>query len=201
MTWKEITIKQFKQLQAILKEHEGDNVELSVKLLSLFTGKEESYYLNLSVDDFKEATRALQFLHERPQELIKEKYKVNGQVYTLNVNVSKMPTAQYIDYVTTLQNQPDNYALLLAILLIPQGKEYNSGYDIPETALLFEEHFRWADVQAIAFFSRLLQQYTKHMLNYLKRKLAREMKKEKNPERIAAIQTAINHLKAAGNGI
>lgn len=201
MKWEDITIKQFKDIQDVLKSEE-DETGLTVKLLAYLSGKEEDYFLDLPIDQFKKEAKLLDFLNEKPSAKIKERYTVNGQVFTLNVNVSKMPTAQYIDYTSVLQNSPDNYALLLSVLLIPEGKEYNAGYDIQENARLFENSFKWVDVETIAFFfSRLLSEYTKHTISYLTRKLKRLSRKEKNPQRAEEIQKAINHLKAVGSGI
>lgn len=201
MTWKDITIKQFKGIQEIVKTS-TDEIDMTVKLLAFLRGKTEDHYLDLPIEEFQKEARVLSFLNQESREMIKEKYTVKGQVFTLNVNVSKMPAGQYIDYMNILQSTPDNFSLLLATLLIPEGKSYNTGYDIGANAELFEESFPWADVHAIAFFfSRLLAEYTKHTLTYLRRKLKREKRKEKNPERVRQIEKVINHLKAAGSGI
>lgn len=201
MNWNDITIKQYKGIAA-LSPNDYDELTYIAKLLAIVTNKTEEEILNTPVDDFKSESKKLDFLNDNPKPRLPEKkYTVNGKTYIFTPNASKMTAGQYIDYTTTLNNDPENFAFLCAILLIPEGKTYGEDYDVNELAQEFNEHFKMVDVIGISFFFReALKALTKVTLTYLTKKLRKEMKKEKNPERIKAIETAINQIKTNGLG-
>lgn len=200
MKWTDITIAQYKLLPSLVELPEG--VERNIKLLSILTGVSEDTYLDMPIPELQKAMADCEITNVGKEASIKRKYIVNGKEYILTPGASCMTAGQYIDYVNTLHDTPNNYSLLLAILCVPKGCRYNNGYDLMAQAKDFEQHFKWCDVLAISFFFlNLSTSYTKAMLNYLRRKLKRMIRKEKAPERIEQIRKAIEAIETAGHGI
>lgn len=152
MTWENITISQYRRICDLSDSGLGE-LEFVAKLLEIVLGKTEKEILDMPVDEFRQKMGMLAFLKEPLEPAMhRPHYVVDGKKYRLTLNADKMTAGQYIDYTTTLREDGGNYALLTAILLVPEGKEYAEGYDVRELAEEFGDRFRIVDVLGICFF-------------------------------------------------
>lgn len=55
----------------------------------------------------------------------KERYEVKGEVFKTTLDVSKLTTAQYLDYIALLEAK--DYKRLLNCLFIKEGEQYGDG--------------------------------------------------------------------------
>lgn len=203
LSWDDISIREFMSIQSILKQ-DYNPIESHIYIMCMLTNMSDDYYYDLPISKINdELIYKLKFLQE-PLEpnLVKEEYEINGIKYKLNLNLLKLTAAQYIDYTELLKQSPLDYSKLLAVLLVPEGKQYNEDYDIEKVEIEFDEHFKIKDALGIAFFFKsLLESYTKVILNYSIKKLKKQLKKEKDNLKKTEIKKAIAALTQDGAGL
>lgn len=116
-TWYDITLKQFNELSKLSNKAElGD-------LLRIVYDVE---IRDIPISDISKYK--LDFLKQPiPREPIKKSYTLNGTKYVANFELPSISTAQFFDFRNyTKQN---DYVGVLSACLIPEGYEYNEGYD------------------------------------------------------------------------
>lgn len=207
MNWEDISIGQYTDIVKVVEKHnkasEPDEITYVMDLLSVCTGKSKEEFMGMTVDELKLLTNELSFISQPPKGRLNDKIIVNDKKYNLTVNVKNITIAQYIDYTETLKKDPENIAMMCAIFCIPDGHKYNEGYHVVDLADEFYDHFKIVDAIGISFFfQKLYQTSVKVTLNYLKRRLKKEMKKaakkKEYPEVIQKIKESIEALEAAG---
>lgn len=174
MTWKDITLEQFIQIQDILQNE--DNA--CVLIASLLTNKNIN---EVSISEVKKKIDQLSFLRTAiPKEKVKNNYTINGVEYILTSDINKISTAQYLDYITySKENKVENTAKRLACFLIPKGKIYNTDYDKDKVINDIDKYLDIVTVNAIVFFlMKQSQKYILHTIGYLM-KQAKKLKKKK----------------------
>lgn len=196
--WEDITIGKYKEIEKALSlENEYEKV---VKVLSILTGKDEDYYLDMTLQEYHKEAVILNGLSEIPEKPILFLYTVNGKEYALNPDVNKMTAAQFIDFTTLSAKHPGDYSLILSTLLIPKGHKYGQ-YDIKIVAKELEE-MCILDASSISFFFQMaLKAYTKASLDYSIRTMKRTMKKEKDPKKRNLLKITIQDLVSQKNGL
>lgn len=149
-----------------------------------------SHYLNGVADLLK---------YEIPSTKIYDKYEINGVVYVLNPNISDMTTAQYVDFrkYASEDMSVNNFNNILSIFLIPEGREYNDGYDINKVKSDIDNHMTIVDANSIAvFFYQEQKRFLRYLLKYFKYKMKR-MKKITKEER-QMLDQVMNNLEVLG---
>lgn len=126
-SWKDITIKQFIEVSELTQKG-GDDIDIKVKLLSIFTDKPEDYYLGLNYKEFNELCNSLAFLNNvNISEKLIYNIKVDGIKFMVNQNVSELSTAEYIDllsYLGSKEKIQTNLHKILAIFIKPKHKYF-----------------------------------------------------------------------------
>ena len=67
MDYKDISVDQYLNIRATIKEHEGSELDLHVKLISLIFGMSEDEVLDLPLPKFEELNKELSFLYKQPK--------------------------------------------------------------------------------------------------------------------------------------
>jgi hypothetical protein len=130
---------------------------------------------------------------------IKDRYKINGQMYEVHLNVEDMTMSQYIDFQTFIKEKEKYLKNICACFLIPKGKKYGEGYSISEVVEDIGNYFSIVDAHSIFFFFIILfQSLTKATLDCLVRKMKKQQKKM-NKEEQEKIQQAIDELNKVAN--
>lgn len=118
-TWDDITLEKFYQLNGLGKDPDiYDVIDIVYGIKSREIPVSELYKYSVA------------FLNkECPRRSIKKHYTLNGVKYNANFDITKITTAQFVDF--------RNYAIngakiedVLSVCLIPEGHSYNDGYDI-----------------------------------------------------------------------
>lgn len=120
-SWNEITVNEFIQLQTI--EDEIELFEILTNLESL-EGISELDLISIK-NEFK-------FIQKSPIVNSKDNIIINGELYNVITTYDKILTSQFIDLQLYLNKPIDNIHNILSIILIPNGKQYNTDYDIKE---------------------------------------------------------------------
>lgn len=176
MKWEEITVRQYYEILEILREDVGDALELNARLIDCIWGIDSA---DIPVIRFSWYLDELKFLQE-PYEpkLPKKEYKVKDKVFKPILDVSKITTAQYIDFQELIKR--NDHKLLLNVLFIEDGKEYG---EADNADLLWENLTLDAYSDVLYFFQRLLLDLMKDTLNSSKKILKKEYRREKDPQK------------------
>lgn len=157
MDYKDINIGTYVDIMATIKEHEGEELELHVKLISLVYGLEEDQVLDLPLSKFEEYERELAFLYRKPKITgkIPNKIVLNGRKYEVVKNAKKLTASQYIDYQSYLKlEDPDSHiAQVLSVFLIPEGEKYGA-YDIEPVVQEISNNLSTQMALDVCFFFR-----------------------------------------------
>lgn len=203
--WESISIKKFDEISYILSHinnvNEDEALEININLLSVLCDVDVEEIEDLPLTEFSKLVKQTEFLKEMPKVDIKEKYVINGNKYVLCANVSKMTTAQYIDYQTLVKNADKNVKELLSVFLIPEGKKYGD-YDLEKVIDDIYNYLPIADARAISFFFTLvLQSLTRATLISLERRTKKELKKAKTKEEKEKIEILLETIRLSKDSI
>ena len=145
-TWSDITLQQYYQIKELLT---NEDEYTALNILDVLYGIDSA---SLPLSALSKYNNALDFLKDEiPVVDIKKKYNINGHTYESNCELTKVSTAQFIDYQNYLKEKEPKYEKLISVFFIPEGHTYNDGYSIKEVQddIL---HMSMVDVQSIAFF-------------------------------------------------
>lgn len=182
--WNEVSISLWQDIQEILKDEYTDPIDKNVKLVGLLYDIPDEEAYDTELNEFSEMLDGIAWLGKEP--IIPQPspaYMINGVKYNVCLNQQKIKTAQYIDFKSFNTDVPKNIHLILACLLIPEGHDYNDGYDIEKVQRDILEEMRIDHALALTRFFFL--QYiglTVSSLQSLRRILKRQMRKTRDPQ-------------------
>ena len=178
-SYKRLPLGMYLDILKLQRECE-DDLERQVKVICLLSGKEEREVLNLPIGEYREMAGKTLFLTTAPERYGRpaNKYTLGKWVLIPTMNLSKVTTAQYIDFQNFASKGESGLAETLSCFLVPEGKNYNEGYDVAEVHQAIKDYLMVSDALALmAFFlTRLgaLMKVTKTSLSKLKKKMTEE---------------------------
>ena len=176
MKWEELTVKQYYEILDILNDEVGDALETNTRLIDCIWGVDSA---DIPIVKFSWYLKELEFLTD-PYEpkTPKKEYVINGIKFKPTLDVSKITTAQYIDFQELVKRK--EHKLLLNVFFIKDGEEYG---DSDNSDLLWENLSLtdYSDVQF--FFLHLLGSLMKDTLSSSKKRLKRMYRREKDPQK------------------
>ena len=155
--WEDITINDYKEIVNITQKELDSDLEKSISILAILCEctEDDLYSLN--------ASKLYKLLSEI--EWVKQPYKfnhnwnskhitINGIKYDVVTDINKFTVAQYADLQIYWDKRDDiDYmAKLLTLFIIPNGKTYNTDYDIVQLANIIEDNVSINDFNSICFF-------------------------------------------------
>lgn len=172
--WKDITLEQFEKIQEAL-----ENYEDPLELISIIFKLEAE---NIPITELNGYLTQLEFLKkEIPTVSLKKTYTLNGRVYNSNCDLTKITTGQFIDYTNYLKAN-GKYNQFLSVFFIPEGCEYNTGYDM----LQVQEDLKQLPIiivkSACDFFTRQLTVFLSLFQHYLEKDI-KSLKMDKTEKR------------------
>lgn len=128
MKWKNITLRQYDDLQQILTD-EGDEMQKLSDITKMFFNIETEKMNLLDLAPYFKQVQEL--LSSKIQsKIISRQYKIGDNTYCLT-KMNSLTLAQFMDFQEVCKN-PDNTAQMLSTMLVPKGYDYNDGYDIED---------------------------------------------------------------------
>ena len=123
-SYKEMTLQMYEHLSKIA-ESDTDDIEKQIQMVSVLTGKTTKEVEDLPISVYHDLAKKTVFLMREPEiEQIKSNtVKINERVYVITNDVTKITTAQYIDFQEYMK-QGKNLANVLSTLLVPKGEKY-----------------------------------------------------------------------------
>lgn len=131
LSWNEMTVADYIRLREISKLQMATEDEKNLMVAALIAEKPYQEILQLPLDKARELMDKTEFLLQQPVPgKTKRKYELNGRTYRLFKDPSEMSVSQYIDFAAIEKEGFDKMpAEMLAIFLVPDGHQYNDGYD------------------------------------------------------------------------
>ena len=183
MTWRNINIKKFKQINSILKDSTLTDVEKEITLISIIFNLDEDDLYDMDLHTLKTYSDKIAFIEEFNPDYGKcpKIDKIGDIEISVDYNLSHFTVAQYIDFMANIQSKERDIARLLACILIPKGKKYNVDYDLEAFIKQIEINLNIYDAESRLFFYiveslRLLKHSHKVLImKALGKKMARKM--------------------------
>lgn len=167
--WNEVSIAQYKKILAIKEDEDW--------VWNFLAIVEKTTYEDIVTRPLKEtaalSSEALKWAKNPPKRhLVKTKYEINGKKYDLKASPNDITTAQYIDFYNAPKDIPDRLEEMLAIFLVPEGKNYNEGYDLEQVKMDINFHLSIEDALSVCdFFTALHQVLVRRAIRRAKRAL------------------------------
>lgn len=169
MDWNDITLDQFQKIRGLdLNEMEGQ-IEAANILLGINSD-------DMTWVEFCKELKKLEFLgKEIPKVIIRNSYTLNGRKYITKANLQELTVSRYMDF-TNLAPKGE-LEKILAVVLIPEGKEYGEDLDQVYSDILT---MNIVDVYAVFnFFKMQFIVCTKTMADFSVKALKKDPKLQK----------------------
>jgi hypothetical protein len=151
-----LPIGKYERIKEIIREAAEADVENSdIEILSVLCDCDVEDLLNAPVSEVRRLLREGAFLTKslNVKDRLKNKYiTIDGVKYIVHTDFKDITTAQYIDFQTFYKDYEKNYCNVLATFIIPEGHQYNDGYDALETAEIFREKMPVEVAENACFF-------------------------------------------------
>lgn len=132
MTWNDINLRKWKQLEKINRENYEDAILYSAEIVKVIFDIDNP--MDLSPQDFTKYIDDLSFINTPiPEVKICNSYNINGTKYNFRGNIFEISMAQLMDVRSFTTKSEVDYAEVLSVFLIPDEHKYNDGYDMEKT--------------------------------------------------------------------
>ena len=183
MTWRDINIKKFKEINKIIKDDTLTDVEKEISLISIIFNLDEDSLYDMDLQTLKTYSAQIAFIEEFQPDYGKcpRIERIGDVEVSVDYNLSHFTVAQYIDFMANVQSKERDTARLLACILIPKGHKYNTDYDLEDFIKEIEVNLNIYDAESMLFFYiveslRLLKHSHKAlMMRALGKKMAKKM--------------------------
>jgi hypothetical protein len=196
MNWSDINLFQYQQLVKALSIE--DDIDKTVKLVSIITGQTENEVLSLSIADFNKEKQKLNFLSEDIQGKPVKYIEVNGRKYECIYDVRNIPAARYIESKVFGNDLVNNIHKIAATMVMPMKKTIfgwkRGKYDAANHDQYAQDMLeaRFVDVyHSAVFFLSVYLNWIKVSQGYLMEEL---MKKKVPLEEIEAVQDFLKYM-------
>lgn len=165
MTWNDINIKKFKEINSILKDTNLTDIENEISLISIIFNLDEDDLYDMDLKTLKTYSAQIAFINTFEPDYGKcpKIEKIGDIEVSVDYNLSHFSVSQYVDFMANIQSKEPDIARLLACILIPKGKKYNVDYDLEAFIKQIEINLNIYDAESMLFF------YIVESLRYLKR--------------------------------
>lgn len=197
--YNDITVGTYLDLVEILDDETMDEIDKKVEIVALLDGREVDVIYDLPLPKFSELMQKASFLLEEPKPMqVSDVYNLGGMKLESCLTLSKITTAQFIDYQTYIKDK-DKLVELISVFLIPKGHKYGKGYDILEVQKVIRDNMPITQAMGLAaFFLLLYKALLKVSLTSSIKKLKKMKRKEKDSVKMGMLQEAIVSLEESG---
>ena len=197
-SWNEITISEFLQLIQLQEVKDDFQLAREVEIMKIISG--DPNIDELSLPEFKQLINKVTFVNQPiPESLYPPKsYTTPMFKYIIKPDITKLSTAQYIDYTNYVKKSEglEDLSKILSVFFIPKGFEYGEGYDMDEVIEDIENNVDIVTASSIAgFFVLQSQTCIKALKDYSIRMMKKAMKKQKDPIKKEELMKKINEAK------
>lgn len=192
--WNQISIDKYYEIKDIVEDKDTDDISKNVQLVALMLDKDEQEIWDMELAEVGDYIKALSFLDkfEIPKH---PNMNIALPGYRIKVmkDITKINMAQYVDYQNFMRMPlRESMDKILSIFLIPEGKTYNTDYDIIDLQKTIRENLSFRVAEGLlGFFLRRWGESLVRSLDYY-RKTA---KKEKDPQKKKEMEEMLDQIK------
>lgn len=197
-SFEELSIKKYRDLVNLEKI---DDTEYGIMILSILSDMEPDELLDMPLEKFTDLMAQTKFIYGDVEKTDYSKLgnviTINGKDYKMVKSARDLTAGQYIDYKSYIIKDDFLKMLpyILTVFLIPEGHKYNNGYDIVELANEFDENMSIPIALSVSdFFLHQSMLSIKSSVIFLKWRMKRMAKKEKNPEMKTKMENCLVQL-------
>lgn len=196
-SWNEISIADFLQLMQLQEVADDFQLAREVEIMKIVSGNPDID--TLSLPEFKQLVGKVTFINQPiPEKLYPPKsFTTPNFKYIIKPDLTKLTTAQYIDYINYIKNSEgiEDLAKILSVFFIPKGFEYNEGYEINEVIEDIENNVDIVTASSVAsFFELQSQTCIKALKDYSLKVMKKAMKKQNDPMKKAELKKKIQEM-------
>lgn len=196
-SWKEMPISVLEQIGEINRLHIS-NEEKDFQVAALLAGIPYDEFMSMPLSESTDIMRGMAFMYEKPKKVkVQKEYHIGSRDYYLN-KANDMTVAQYIDWQQLFSlGLSDHIAELMALVLIPKGKRYNTDYDKEEITEEIRSNFNVEDASSVSdFFIRRFAKSIRQMSILLEAAAtaARVTAKKESKEQMRALETQVKAI-------
>lgn len=126
MTWKDISIEKYLQIQEVVNSNEMSELEKETEIANIIYGFDIT---ELPIAEYKQKIKALEFIATLPdKEKLASNYTINGVKYNTKADLGSIQANQFIDFQNYVKKQ--DMIGCISCFFIPDGHKYNDGYDM-----------------------------------------------------------------------
>jgi hypothetical protein len=192
--WNQISISKYYEIKDIVEDKDTDDISKNVQLVALMLDKDEQEVWDMELTEVGEYIKALSFLDkfEIPKNPAMN-ITLPGYKIRVMKDITKINMAQYVDYQNFMRMPlRESMDKILSIFLIPEGKTYNTDYDIIDLQKTIRENLSFRVAEGLlGFFLRRWGESLVRSLDYY-RKTA---KKEKDPQKKKEMEEMLDQIK------
>ena len=200
--YRNLPIGKYLEIQELSRDENIDALDQQVKTIAILTGLSEDEVLRLPIMEYKSLAAKTKFLEKDYDGKLQvaKSYGLNGMELVPVKDITKITTAQYVDFQTFSKEGDKYFVETLSTLLVPKGKHYNEGYEITDVHKAIRENLSVADVLSLsAFFLTKWVKSIKDSQTYLEQEIRRIPNKTMREKLMKQMQTQI-HSKLNGDG-
>lgn len=199
-SYDKLPLGMYLEIMDLCEDKSLDEDDRQMEIISILSGKSVDELLKMPILDFKGLSAQTKFLEEDyPRSKRKAPKEFHFEEMTLKVttDITKMTTAQYVDYQTFSEMGKEKVVELLSVFFIPKGMDYNEGYDVKDVQDVLRRRLSVGEALSLsAFFLTKFLRLMEATLIYSKLML----KRAKETERKTELMEQINHLQMALQG-
>ena len=194
--WNDLSVRDLLEIKSISELQLATEDEKNLKVAALLAGISYEDIIQVPLSEVKAYMDNAEFLLQEPKpRKVKHSYIVNGRKYRLLRNEMDMLTSQYVDFQAVYKDGFDKRpAELLSIMMVPEGHEYNDGYDKERVIEdMYDMHVEEA-LGIVDFFTRRFMRLTAWTVTFLRWRirLARMLARKEEKELYRAMELQLN---------
>ena len=197
--YRSLPIGKYLEICELSKDEGLDELDKQVKIISILTGQTEDELLALPIMEYRELAGKTEFLAKEYDGKLQvaKSYGLNGMELIPVKDMTKITTAQYVDY-QTFSKELDKYIVeTLSTLLVPKGKKYNEDYEIADVHKAIRENLSVADVLSLSAF--FLTQWFK-LIEDSQTFLAKEIQRIPDKQKRSSLMKQLQQIHSKKNG-
>lgn len=186
--WSKVTVAQYDAMVEIQQKHNEDSAKYIVEMLY---GIDDAERLPMHIySAYLAGLRSFHRQDVRAAQLTKDAtYRIGDTTYRVNLSPNAFTAGQYIDFVNCVRDKAP-MARILTALIVPDGHEYNDGYDVGKA----EEDMGKLPVTAAFAVFNFFGEWSKRSIRTSLRFLTRQMRRGADKERKAKVEELKNRL-------
>lgn len=193
-SWDEITVQEMMDISLVLEDEDTEYNKIQT-LVSILTGRDFEYLGKLPMVTYKMLMQCVGFLQTKPEpNKLKKSYTINGHKYIQCADVTKVTTAQFVDYNNYVNSGEKDITKILSVMLVPEGHEYSQGYDIASVQEDIKD-MKYKDALAISFFlQKQFAAYVMLMVDYSEKLMEKSNPTEEQMTKFKAQQQDLKNM-------